>query len=158
MANRIDEIASDAKFQMKDGFGIVCTVASLKRFDELLAYAKDAEARIRELEAALLWTMEEWFGDDALASLGEKISLAKEGPEPVRELVERAQQTSAVRRIAESETTRSTMNYGGVGQVGCERADGTLNIHSANETCAVCAPRISTAMRNVAGKLLPVAA
>jgi len=30
------------------------------------------------------------------------------------------------------------LDHGSVGQVGCEREDGTLNVHSANENCEVC--------------------
>ena len=41
----------------------------------------------------------------------------------------------------DGETDRSTtMDYGGVGQVGCENADGTLNVHGVNEYCDVCKP------------------
>ena len=35
----------------------------------------------------------------------------------------------------------SSMDHGGVGQVGCERDDGTLMIHANTEFCDVCRPR-----------------
>lgn len=39
------------------------------------------------------------------------------------------------------ETPASSMDHGGVGQVGCENADGTLNIHSEAQTCEVCSAK-----------------
>jgi predicted RNA-binding Zn-ribbon protein involved in translation (DUF1610 family) len=37
----------------------------------------------------------------------------------------------------------TSMDHGGIGDVGCERPDGTLNIHSVAETCEVCAPTMN---------------
>lgn len=44
------------------------------------------------------------------------------------------------RRSVETAERHTSMDYGGVGQVGCEGADGMLRIHRKNETCDVCAP------------------
>lgn len=40
--------------------------------------------------------------------------------------------------LTAQETPASSMDHGGIRQVGCERPDGMLNIHTESETCEVC--------------------
>ena len=51
---------------------------------------------------------------------------------------QRGRKPSVVTQETKPEPPATSMDYGGVGQVGCEGDDGLLRIHRTNETCDVC--------------------
>jgi hypothetical protein len=92
-------------------------------FEEASKWIASQEDRIRDLEAALgkaVDTFEDIDTASRIASVHCRQALATAETFPV-----------------------SSMDHGGVGQVGCDNAEGTLNIHTANETCEVCAPTMN---------------
>jgi hypothetical protein len=61
---------------------------------------RERSKRVRELEAALLWTMEEWFADDAVNLAIKQSIIDDHGDALVNEFAARASTTPAAKRMA----------------------------------------------------------
>lgn len=89
----------------------------------LSAAGKHAE-RVVELEAEVATLREHLAEQNRLLSLN----------------VAEVERLKALGSPVETEFQPTSMDHGGVGQVGCEGEDGLLRVHGVSETCEVCKP------------------
>jgi hypothetical protein len=116
--------------------------ASLRR-DQNHETAMGFCARVVALEKVAKLVLHDW---DTYSLISALATAKLASIDQLREATQSAgAQQSETRSVASTDSASvssksvSTMDYGGVGQVGCERDDGTLNVHGYDQTCEVCA-------------------
>jgi hypothetical protein len=111
---------------------VMCTV------QELEACVLSAFEHIEECSADETSTHLGWAEEERKCLLQYHNFHGRQMPDP--EGAAHRARAAQLRSVETSEPRPSTMDYGGVGQVGCEGDDGLLRVHGYNQTCDVCAP------------------